>query len=74
MSANPIGLIIAGITALLVGILLLIKNREAVIPLKGQNRVRGNTFIFNVTGANARDIWEELQPQIEQSFVLAGVM
>lgn len=47
---------------------------EAVIPLNRANGAGGgNNFYFNITGANARDIWDELQPKIERSLALAGV-
>jgi tape measure domain-containing protein len=51
------------------------KHPEAVIPLEKMSGRSGETKIYiNVTGANARDIWEELEPQIERAFVRAGVI
>ncbi len=50
---------------------------EAVVPLSRSVGKYGgagvNNFYINVTGANARDIWEELQPQLERSLARAGV-
>ncbi len=46
---------------------------EAVVPLRGSRGVGGIVFNINVTGANAREIWEELGPEIERKLVLAGV-
>jgi superfamily II DNA or RNA helicase len=50
-------------------------NPEAVVPLNGRSGFGGNTTInIHVQGANAREIWEELQPKIERDLILKGVI
>lgn len=47
---------------------------EAIVPLRGnRGGVGGSTFIFNITGANAKDIWDELKPELERTLIMAGV-
>lgn len=49
-----------------------VQSPSNVVPINGST-VTNNSISINVTGANAREIWEELGPEIERKLVLAGV-